>query len=105
MPSWRRFLRLVSARKSGDGIAHTLNVSDALVKDRLERLGALELLLDLGDDGLGELALLPLLNLALVADPRVEDGLGLGGNGSPLLELKSLGLELGGLLLGVSRVL
>jgi hypothetical protein len=77
---------------------HTLNVGDALVKNRLERLGALELLLNLGDDGLGELALLPLLDLALVADPRVENGLGLVGNGSLLLKLKSLGLELGGLL-------
>jgi hypothetical protein len=78
----------------------TLNVRDALVKDLLEGLGVLELLLDLGDDGLGKLALLPLLDLALVADPGVEDRLGLGGNGGLLLELESLGLELGGLLLG-----
>ena len=83
----------------------TLNISDALVEDRLEGLGALELLLDLGDDGLGELALLPLLDLALVADPRVKDRLGLGGDGGLLLELESLGLELGSLLLGVSRLL
>ena len=77
---------------------HTLNVSDALVKDLLEGLGVVELLLNLGDDGLGKLLLLPLLDLALVADPRVEDRLGLGGDGSLLLELESLGLELGGLL-------
>jgi hypothetical protein len=79
-------------------VEHTLNVSDALVKDLLEGLGVLELLLDLGNDGLGKLLLLPLLDLALVADPRVEDGLGLGGDGGLLLKLKSLGLELGGLL-------
>ena len=64
----------------------------------LEGLGVVELLLNLGDDGLGKLLLLPLLDLALVADPRVEDRLGLGGDGSLLLKLKSLGLELGGLL-------
>ena len=77
---------------------HTLNVSDALVKDLLEGLGVVELLLNLGDDGLGKLLLLPLLDLALVADPRVEDRLGLGGDGSLLLELESLSLKLGGLL-------
>lgn len=80
------------------GSKRTLNVSDALVKNLLESLGVLELLLNLGNDGLGKLALLPLLDLALVADPRVEDRLGLGGDGSLLLELESLGLELGGLL-------
>jgi len=42
---------------------------------------------------------LSLLNLALVSDPGVEDSLGLGGKGSLLLELESLGLELGGFLL------
>jgi hypothetical protein len=78
---------------------HTLNVGDALVKDLLEGLGVLELLLDLGDNGLGKLALLPLLDLALVADPGVEDRLGLVGDGGLLLKLESLGLKLGGLLL------
>ena len=80
----------------------TLDISDGLVEDGLEGLGALELLLDLGDDGLGELALLPLLDLALVADPAVEDRLGLVRDGRLLLELEGLGLELGGLLRGVS---
>jgi hypothetical protein len=77
---------------------HTLNVRNALVKDLLEGLGVLELLLNLGDDGLRKLLLLPLLNLALVADPRVEDGLGLGSDGGLLLKLESLCLELGSLL-------
>jgi hypothetical protein len=76
-----------------------LNVGHALVEDLLKSLGVLKLLLDLGDDGLGKLLLLPLLDLALVADPRVENGLGLVSDGSLLLELESLGLELGGLLL------
>ena len=78
--------------------AHTLDLSDALVKDLLERLGALELLLDLGDDARRELLLLALLHLALVTNPRVEDGLGLGSEGGLLLELEGLGLNLGGFL-------
>lgn len=78
--------------------ARTLDLGDALVEDLLERLGALELLLDLGDDARRELLLLALLDLALVPDPRVEDGLGLGGEGGLLLELEGLGLNLGGFL-------
>ena len=75
-----------------------LNVGNALIQDLLKDLGVLELLVDLGNDALGELTLLPLLDLALVADPGVQDGLGLVGNGRLLLELVSLGLELGGFL-------
>lgn len=56
--------------------------------------------MDLGDDGGGELLLLALLDLAFVADPGVEDGLGFSGDGRLLLELKGLGLELGGFLEG-----
>ena len=77
----------------------THNVGNALLKDLVEGLGVLELLLDLGNDALGELLLLADLDLALVADPGVKDGLGLGGEGSLLLGLVGLGLELGGLLL------
>lgn len=87
--------------REGDGAGigeHTLDVGNALLEDLLERLGVLELLLDLGDDALGKFLLLALLDLALVADPRVEDGLGLGGQGGLLLELVGLRLELGGLL-------
>jgi hypothetical protein len=78
--------------------ALTLNVSNALLKDLVKGLGVLELLLDLGNDALGKLLLLADLDLALVADPGVKDGLGLGGEGSLLLGLVGLGLELGGLL-------
>ncbi len=60
----------------------------------MENPGVLEFLLDLGDNGVGQFLLLALLDLALVPDPGVENSLGLGGKGSPLLELKSLGLEL-----------
>jgi len=69
-----------------------------LVEDLLENLGVLELLLDLGDDALGELALLPDFDLALVADPRVQNGLGLGSKSGLLLELESLSLKLCGFL-------
>ena len=81
--------------------ALTLNVGNALLKDLVKGLGVLELLLDLGNDALGELLLLADLDLALVADPGVKDGLGLGGEGSLLLHLVGLGLELGGLLFWV----
>ena len=76
----------------------TLNLGDALLQDLLQVLWVLELLLDLCDEGLGKLLLLALLYLGLVADPGVEDGLGLGGELDALLELEGLGLELGGFL-------
>lgn len=79
-------------------VTRTLNISNALLENLLQNLGVLELLLDLANDGLGKLTLLALLNLALVADPGVEDGLGLSGKSSALLELVGLSLELGGLL-------
>lgn len=82
----------------GLGADDLLDVSNALLQNLLQNLGVLELLLDLGDDGLSELRLLALLDLALVADPGVENSLGLGGQGSLLLELESLGLESGGFL-------
>jgi hypothetical protein len=76
----------------------TLNLGHALLENLLQGLGVLQLLLDLGNDSLGKLPLLALLDLALITDPRVEDSLGLGGKGSLLLELISLSLELGSLL-------
>lgn len=76
----------------------TLNIRHALLENLLQDLGILELLLHLGNDGLGKLLLLPLLDLALVPHPRIQDVLGLGRQGCPLLELVRLGLELGGFL-------
>ena len=55
--------------------------------------------MDLADDGLGKLTLLALLNLTLVAHPRVKNLLGLRSKGSALLELVSLSLKLSGFLL------
>jgi hypothetical protein len=76
----------------------TLNVRNALLEDLLENLGVLELLLNLANDAVGKLTLLALLNLALVADPRVKYLLGLGCKSGALLELVGLSLELGGFL-------
>lgn len=91
-------LAIVNLQKQRLGKTRTLNVGDALLQNLLKSLGVLELLLDLGNDRLSELLLLALLDLALVTDPGVEDGLGLGGQGGLLLELESLSLELGGFL-------
>jgi hypothetical protein len=99
MPSGRRSLYAVSNMSAQiKRSERTLDVSDALVQDLLEGARVLQLLLNLGDDRLGKLALLPLLDLALVADPRIENSLGLERNGGLLLELESLSLELGSLL-------
>ena len=61
---------------------------------------AAEALEDGVDDGLDELSLLALLGLLLKADPRVENGLDLSGEGNLLALDERLGLELRGLLLG-----
>lgn len=75
-----------------------LNISNTLLEDLLKDLGVLKLLLDLSDNGLSELLLLSLLDLAFVSDPRVKDGLSLSSKSSLLLQLESLSLKLGGLL-------
>lgn len=82
----------------------TLNVNDALLENVLKGLWVLELLLDLGNDGLRKLLLLALLNLSLVTHPRVENALGLSGKGGGLLQLENLGLNLGSLLRRVSNL-
>ena len=98
MPSVIRSLNVVSGITSHIEAVRTLNVSNALVEDLLEGLGVLKLLLNLGDDRLGELTLLPLFDLTLVADPGVEDGLGLSRDGGLLLQLVGLSFKLGGFL-------
>ena len=75
-----------------------LNISDTLVQDLLQDFGVLKLLFDLGDDGLGQLLLLTSLDLTLVTDPAVEDGLCFVGEVGLLLELVGLGLETGSFL-------
>ena len=80
--------------------ARTLNLGDGGREDVLLRLVAAEALEDGVNDGLDELGLLALLRLLLEADPRVEDGLDLGGERDLLALDERLGLELRGLLLG-----
>lgn len=81
----------------------TLNVSDALLENLVKDLGVLQRLLNLGNNGVGELLLLFGLDLALVAYPRVENGLGLSRNGGLLLKFICLSLKLGGLLYAMSE--
>lgn len=76
----------------------TLDICHALSENLLQHLGVLQLLLHLGNNGLSKLLLLTLLDLALVADPGIQNGLGLSSQGSLLLQLVGLGLELGGFL-------
>lgn len=70
-----------------------LNIYNALRQNLLEDGRVLELLLDLVDQTLRKLLLLALLNLGLIADPGVKDGLDLVGELDALLELKGHGLE------------
>lgn len=99
MPSGRRFLHLISFVVSSIyRKIHTLDIGDALVKNLLESPGILELLLDLGNDALGKLLLLPLLDLSLITHPRIQNGLGLVCDGGLLLQLVRLSLKLGGFL-------
>ncbi|KAI9171288.1 nucleolar complex protein [Paramyrothecium foliicola] len=79
----------------------TLDIGNALLQDLLQDLGVLQLLLDLGNNGSSELLLLALLNLTLVANPGIEDGLGLSGQSSLLFQLECLSLKLGGFLKGL----
>jgi hypothetical protein len=76
----------------------TLNIRNALLQDLLKDLGVLELLLDLGNDGLRQLLLLADLHLSLISDPRVENGLSFCGEGGGLLKFVGLGLEFRGFL-------
>lgn len=79
----------------------TLNLCNGAGKDVLLNLGVLKVSHDLVDDGADELGLLRLASLGFVADPRVEGGLDLGGDGSLLLESKGLVFKLGSLLCNV----
>jgi hypothetical protein len=81
---------------------HTLNVSDTLLQNLLENLGVLELLSNLGNNGICQLFLLSGFDLAFISDPRIKDCLRLGGQRCLLLQLEGLGLKLCGFLLGIS---
>jgi len=70
----------------------TLNIRHALLQNLVQHLGVLQLLLHLGNDSLGELLLLALLDLTLVANPRIQNVLGLGGQRRALFQLIGLSL-------------
>lgn len=92
----------VSFYKSALGLPElTLDILHALVKDLLENLGVLQFLLNLGNNGISEFALLPLLDTLLVSYPRVENSLGFGCDGGLLLELVGVSLKLSGFLIFV----
>ena len=78
----------------------TLNLSHSAGENVLLGLLVAEALQDVVNDGLDEVSLLALLGLLLKADPRVEDGFDLSGEGNLLALDERLGLELRGLLLG-----
>jgi hypothetical protein len=92
----------LTGRRSRLLLNDALDIGDRLVEDLLQDLGVLELLVDLGDNALGQFALLALLNLSFVAYPAVEHVFGLSGQGGALLELESLRLDLGGFLRDIS---
>lgn len=82
-----------------------LNVLNRLLENLLLELGVLEVLLDLGDDGLGQELLLSLSDRVLVSNPRVKNRLGLSGKSNLLLGLENLSLELDGVLGDSEKVL
>jgi hypothetical protein len=79
-------------------IWHTLNVGNGLLQDLAQNPGVLQLLLDPGNQSIGQLLLLALLDLSLIPNPRVENRLGLMDELSALLQLVGFGLVLGSLL-------
>ena len=58
-----------------------------------------QLRLHVGEDGCDQISLLSFSDLSLVSDPRVEDGLDVGGDGGLLSESISLVLESSGFLI------
>lgn len=84
--------------KEGRG-GRTLKVGNGTSNEVLLGLAVSERLEDVRLNSLDEVGLLGLSHGLLVSDPRVEDGLGLGGQGGLLSEGEVLGLESGGLLM------
>lgn len=94
VPSIGVFLLSKSACSKRRMYCLTLNINDALVQDLLQIPGVLQFLVDLADDAIRELLLLPLLDLILVPYPALQNmfcfshGIGL------LLQLIRLGFQL-----------
>lgn len=83
---------------TGGLVKLTLNLCNTRKKDVTLELLVTELLLNVGEHSLDQLALLSLAYLSLVADVRVEDGLDISDKCCLLLEGECLVFKLGGLL-------
>jgi hypothetical protein len=94
MLSFGRFLRMVSNKLYKSLAPHTLNISNALLQYLLKNLGVLKLLLNLGDNALGELFLLADLDLSLISNPRIENCFSFRSKRRRLLKLVRFGFEL-----------
>jgi len=64
---WKQFLgeSVVFNKRKENSL--TLDVGNALIQDLLQHFGVLKLLLDLGDNAIGELSLLSLLHLTFIS--------------------------------------
>ena len=94
----------ITARLLALALNQSLHVRDALVQNLRQHLRVFELLGHLADDAFCEFPLLALLDLALVADPALEHGLGFSSQGGALFELEGLGFEAGGFLDHIASV-
>ena len=83
----------------------TLNIRHTLLQDLIQHLGIIQLLVDLRNDAVCQLSLLPHLDLTLVSHPGVQYAPGFGGDGGLLLGLVGLRLELRRLLCSTSVLL
>lgn len=77
---------------------HTFDFSNGSQQDILLVLLIGNILHDFVDDSLGELSLFVFLGLLLIADPRIQDSLDFGVDGSLLLEDEGFAFELGSFL-------
>lgn len=82
-----------------EGGGRTLKVGNGTSNEVLLGLAVSKRLEDVRLNSLDEVGLLGLSHGLLVSDPRVENGLGLGGQGGLLSKGEVLGLESGGLLM------
>lgn len=98
MLSFGRFLRMVSNKLYKSLVLHTLNIGNALLQYLLKNLRVLELLLNLGDNALGQLFLLADLDLSLIPNPRIENRFSFRSKRRRLLKLVRFGLKLGSFL-------
>ena len=86
--------QLAYLTQSTEAVSLTLYVGDTLSEDLVENLGILKLLVDLGNDAVGQFSLLSGSQLTFVPHPRVKNRLDFGSQSRLLLQLVRLCLEL-----------